>query len=482
VLIELPPGSPLSETDRLAQRVTQQVQEHPAVASVFVEVGGNGSDEAKLTINLKPRDERQVRQQDFEREMRQQFGQIPGARISFESQGAAGNSQDLSLVLTSENADALTETAIAIEQQMRQVTGLVDVSSSASQVRPEILIVPDPQRAADLGVTVQAIARTASIATIGATDANSAKFDLPDRQIPIRVQLNPDTRADLNTLRNLRIPSQSGAMVSLSAVADIRLGSGPATIERFDRARQVTLGANLESLSLGEAFAQVEALPAMQNLPPEVAQRPSGDAEIMRDIFSRFLQALGTGVLCIYAILVLLYNGFLYPFVILTALPLSLGGALIALMITQKELGLFALIGIVLLMGLVTKNAILLVDSALANQRDFGMPQFRAVMESGVSRLRPILMTTFSTIAGMIPIALEIGADAETRSPMAIAVIGGMATATLLTLVVVPVIFTYIDGFQWRMGRWLGNDRLEEESGTPTQGRSSSDPDPQPRT
>ncbi|WP_204153891.1 efflux RND transporter permease subunit [Leptolyngbya sp. CCY15150] len=482
VSIELPPGSPLSETDRLAQRVTQQVQEHPAVASVLVEVGGDGSDAAKLTINLKPRAERQVRQPEFEREMRQQFGQIPGARISFESQGAAGNSQDLRLVLTSENADALTETAIALEQQMRQVTGLVDVNSSASQVRPEILIVPDPQRAADLGVTVQAIARTASIATIGATDANSAKFDLPDRQIPIRVQLNPDTRSDLDTLRNLRIPSQSGAMVSLSAVADIRLGSGPATIERFDRARQVTLGANLEGLSLGEAFAQVETLPALQNLPPEVAQRPAGDAEIMRDIFSRFLQALGTGVLCIYAILVLLYNGFLYPFVILTALPLSLGGALIALMITQKELGLFALIGIVLLMGLVTKNAILLVDSALANQRDYGMPQFRAVMESGVSRLRPILMTTFSTIAGMIPIALEIGADAETRSPMAIAVIGGMVTATLLTLVVVPVIFTYIDGFQWRMGRWLGSDRLEEESATPVHSHPSIDPDPQPRT
>jgi hydrophobe/amphiphile efflux-1 (HAE1) family protein len=463
VEIELPPGSTLAETDGVAQRVTQIVQEHPAVASVFAEAGGDSADEARLTINLKPRSERQIRQNEFERDMRQQFSQIPGARISFVSQGAAGNSQDLNLVLTSENPEALTTAAIALEQQMRQMAGLVDVSSSASQVRPEILIVPDPQRAADLGVTVQAIARTASIATLGATDANSAKFNLPDRQIPIRVQLNPDTRTDLNTLRNLRIPSQSGAMVPLAAVADIRLGSGPATIERFDRARQVTLGANLDGLSLGEAFAQVQALPAFQNLPPEVTQRPSGDAEIMRDIFSRFLQALGTGVLCIYAILVLLYNGFLYPFVILAALPLSIGGALIGLMITQKELGLFALIGIVLLMGLVTKNAILLVDSALANEREFGMPQFRAVMESGVSRLRPIVMTTFSTIAGMLPIALEIGADAETRSPMAIAVIGGMTTATLLTLVVVPVIFTYIDGLQWRMGKWLGRDRDAED-------------------
>ncbi len=471
VAIELPPGSTLSETDAIAQRATRTVQDHSAVSSIFIEVGsagdgsqsaGSGIDAAKLYINLKPKGERDSSQAEFEAQMRQQFSQIPGARVSFESQGAGGSSTDLSLVLKSDNPDALRDVAIALEQQMRELPGLVEVSSSASQVKPEILIVPDPQRAADLGVTVQAIARTATLATIGATDSNSAKFDLPDRQIPIRVQLDPTTRTDLDTLRTLRIPSQSGQLVPLAAVADVRLGSGPATIERFDRARQVTLGANLDGISLGNAFAAVQQLPAMQSRPPDVEQSPSGDAEIMRDIFSRFLSALGTGVLCIYAILVLLYNGFLHPFIILAALPLSIGGALIGLMITQKELGLFALIGIVLLMGLVTKNAILLVDSALANEQAFGMPQFRAVMESGVSRLRPILMTTFSTIAGMLPIALEIGADAETRSPMAIAVIGGMTTATLLTLVVVPVIFTYIDGLQWRIGKWFGGSNSDD--------------------
>ena len=482
VSIELPPGSTLSETNAIAQRTTRLVQDNPAVASIFIEVGsagggsaqnsGGGIDTAKLYINLKPKGERDSSQDEFEAQMRQQFSQIPGARVSFESQGAGGSSTDLTLVLKSENPAALRDVAIALEQQMRELPGLVEVNSSASQVKPEILIVPDPQRAADLGVTVQAIARTATLATIGATDSNSAKFDLPDRQIPIRVQLAPSTRHDLDTLRTLRIPSQSGQLVPLSAVADIRLGSGPATIERFNRARQVTLGANLDGLSLGNAFAAVQQLPAMQSLPPDVEQSPSGDAEIMRDIFSRFLSALGTGVLCIYAILVLLYNGFLHPFVILAALPLSIGGALLGLMLTQKELGLFALIGIVLLMGLVTKNAILLVDSALANEREFGMPQFRAVMESGASRLRPILMTTFSTIAGMLPIALEIGADAETRSPMAIAVIGGMTTATLLTLVVVPVIFTYIDGLQWRIGKWFGwhrTDRPDDSDETSTQ-------------
>jgi multidrug efflux pump subunit AcrB len=207
---------------------------------------------------------------------------------------------------------------------------------------------------------------------------------------------------------------------------------------------------------LGDALAQVKALPALNPLPPEVSEEPAGDAEIMQDVFSRFLMALGMAVLSIYAILVLLYNNFLYPFGILVALPLSIGGALLGLLITQKELGLFALIGIVLLMGLVTKNAILLVDFALSGMQE-GKPQFKAVVEAGVSRLRPILMTSISTIAGMTPIALEWGADGEVRSPMAIAVIGGFSTSTLLTLVVVPVLFTYVDNLNHWLGRLFGD-------------------------
>jgi hydrophobe/amphiphile efflux-1 (HAE1) family protein len=453
VVVELPPGSTLADTDRVAQRTTSVLQQHPAVASMFVEVGTgstDGVDSGRIAVNLKPKGDRTVSQQEFESQMRSQFQRIPGARVRFEAMGAAGSTSDLTVVLKGDNPESLGQVALALEQQMRDLPGLVDVSSSASLVKPEILIVPDPERAADLGVSVQAIARTASLATLGDADANLAKFDLPDRQIPIRVQLDPASRDDLDTLRSLNIPAQNGALVPLSAVADVRFGSGPATIERFERSRQVTLGANLQGLSLGEALTRVEQLPAMQSLPLDVQQQPAGDAEIMRDIFSRFGLALATGIVCIYAILVLLYNNFLHPFTILTALPLSLGGALVALMITQKELGLFALIGIVLLMGLVTKNAILLVDCALANKRELGMPQFKAVLESGVSRLRPIVMTTLSTIAGMTPIALGLGAEGETRSPMAIAVIGGMTTATLLTLVIVPVIFTYIDGLQFR--------------------------------
>jgi multidrug efflux pump subunit AcrB len=457
VSIELPPGSTLQDLDKTAQKTTALIGENPAVVNVLGVVGTGGNSDAGVNkgtiyINLKPREEREISQKEFEQQMREKFEQIPGARISFRSQGGGGSDKALSIVLTSENPQALTQTANDLERQMREISGLVEVTSSASLVKPEILIKPDPERAGDLGVSVQSIARTARLATLGDNESSLAKFDLADRQIPIRVQLAEEFRNDFDIIRNLQIPSQTGDLVPLSAVAEITIGSGPATIDRFDRARQVSIEANLQGISLGDALAKVQALPAMNPLPPDVEQKSDGDAKIMIDIFTRFLSALGLAVLGIYAILVLLYNNFLLPFSILMALPLSIGGALLGLLLTQKELGLFALIGIVLLMGLVTKNAILLVDCSLANERD-GKPQFSAVIEAGVSRLRPILMTTLSTIAGMVPIALELGAGSQTRSPMAIAVIGGMTTSTLLTLVVVPVWFTYVDNFQ----HWLQN-------------------------
>jgi hydrophobe/amphiphile efflux-1 (HAE1) family protein len=460
IAVELPPGSTLQETESVVQEVTKKLQKNSAVESVLANVGGDGGvNSGTMYVKLVAKNERDISQQEFQTQMRQVFRQIPGARITFGSQGAGGGSKDLTIVLKSDNGEVLTDTAKALENQMREVPGLVEVTSSISLVKPEIIIEPDPKRAADLGVSVAAIARTASLALIGDNDANLAKFNLPDRQIPIRVQINPDNRTELETLKNLQVPSQNGTLVPIKAVANIYLGTGPAKIQRFNRNRQVELGANLEGISLGDTLAAVKALPAMSPLPPEVTEEPAGDAKIMRDVFSRFSGALGLAILAIYAILVLLYNNFLYPFAILTALPLSIGGALLGLLVTQKELGLFALIGIVLLMGLVTKNAILLVDFALAGLKE-GKPPFKVVIEAGVSRLRPIVMTSISTIAGMLPIALALGADGEVRSPMAITVIGGFTSSTLLTLVVVPVIFTYVDHFL----HWAGKLFKGEQS------------------
>lgn len=449
ISLELPPGATLNDTVAVANQVNSLLQKNPAVANVLAIPGDSGRVNTGLIyVNLVAKEQRSLTQRQFEEQTRRDFQKIPGARVTFRAQGGAGSSKDVAIVLKSENGDILTQTAQKLERQMRALPGFVEVSSGVSLVKPEIIIQPDPVRAADQGVSVRAIARTASLALIGDNEFNLAKFNLADRQIPIRVKIANDGRSEIETLQNLRVPSSNGTLVPLNSVATISLGSGPAEIQRFDRQRQVNIGANLEGVSLGNAVTQIRALPIMKNLPPEVTEEPFGDARIMRDIFARFLGALSLAIISIYGILVLLYNNFLYPLAILTSLPLSIGGTLIALLITQKELGLYALIGIVLLMGLVTKNAILLVDFALSGI-EAGKPQFKAVIDSGVSRLRPIIMTSVSTIAGMLPIALALGADGEIRAPMAIAVIGGFTTSTLLTLVVVPVIFTYIDSFYY---------------------------------
>ncbi|MEL6880743.1 MAG: efflux RND transporter permease subunit, partial [Cyanobacteria bacterium J06607_10] len=457
--ISLPPGTTLEKTTEVSDRITELLSQHPATDSVFMT---NEPGNSSAFVQLKPKNER-ITRKAFEQELRKDFKAIPGTRINFQSQGAGG-SKTLEIVLSGEDPDLLTQAAQDLTQQMRQVSGLVDVASTAALVQPEVLIRPDPRRAADLGVSVNSIARTASLATLGDADANLADFDAGDRQIPIRVRLKEDAIADLTTLENLQVPGQNGSLVPLIAVADIDFGSGPAQIDRFNRSRQVTVGANLQGITLGQGIAAVDELPVMKNLPDGVRQQPKGDAEIQKEVFSRFGLALGTAILMIYAVLVLLYNDFLYPLAVMVALPLCVGGALMGLLLAQKPMGLFALIGIVLLIGLVTKNSILLVDYALLAMKE-GKTRRQAVIEAGITRLRPILMTSISTVAGMVPIALELGAGGETRSPMAIAVIGGFSTSTLLTLIVVPVFFTFISGTRSRTARVLsratgiGNNR-----------------------
>ncbi|MGB3759435.1 MAG: efflux RND transporter permease subunit, partial [Rivularia sp. (in: cyanobacteria)] len=284
VSIELAPGSTLEDTKQVVTQVTNLITQNPLVESVL-STENVGS--ANLTIKLKSKEERKISQSEFEEKIRPQFGQIPGARISFQSTGAVGGRKDLTIVLQSENPQALKKAADDLEKQMRSLPGLIEASSTASLVKPEILVEPDPQRAADLGVTVQSIARTASLATIGDNDANLAKYNLSDRQIPIRVQIDPKAREDITNIKNLQVPSQNGGLVPLLAVADIRFGSGAATINRFDRMRQVSVEANLQGISLGDGLKAVNELPGMKNLPPEVSQRSSGDAEIMEEIFGR---------------------------------------------------------------------------------------------------------------------------------------------------------------------------------------------------
>ncbi len=443
ISMELPPGSSLETADRASQQLTSLLLKDPSVSTVQTQ---ENIEKATLFVKLKPHEERSTSQQDFEKAFRTQFAKIPGVRLSFDSGGVNGG-KELSIVLKSEDGPALTQAAQALEQQMSRLPGLVEVSSNASLLKPEILIRPDFARAADQGVDVATIARTAILATLGDNDSSLAKFNLSDRQIPIRVQLAPRYREDIETLRNLQIQTKSGGLVPLQSVADVSFGSGPSQIDRLNRARQVSIGANLQGVALGNAVQAVHQLPAFKSLPSTVQEEQFGNAKIQAELFTNIGIALGAAVLFIYTVLVLLFSDFLHPITIMVALPFSIGGAFLGLLLTHKDLGLFALIGIILLLGLVTKNSILLVDFTLLNVRE-GKPLMAAVLESGVARLRPILMTTIAMITGMLPIALGIGAGSQVRSPMAIAIIGGLTTSTLLTLIVVPVLFTYIDKMQ----------------------------------
>ncbi len=269
-----------------------------------------------------------------------------------------------------------------------------------------------------------------------------------DRQIPIRVQLDPRSRNDLQIIKNLRVTGDGGRTVPLEAVADVSVGSGASQIDRYDRGRQISIEGNLNRVPLGTALKQIYHLPALKNLPSSIQLHHSGDIDLQDQVSAQFGKALGGGVFLIYAVLVLLFGNFFHPLTIMAALPLSVGGALFGLLLTGKALVLPALIGMFMLMGIVTKNSILLVEYTLVLIKEAQLTRHEALLEAGASRLRPILMTTVAMIAGMLPIALSIGAGAESRSPMAVAVVGGLVTSTLLTLVVIPVVFTYVDNLQ----------------------------------
>jgi len=301
------------------------------------------------------------------------------------------------------------------------------------------------------------MASAVRVATAGDFEVQLPKLNLPQRQIPIRVRLDQGLRQDLEAIAQLRVASNSG-QVPLSAVADVSLRSGPAQIDRIDRNRNVTIDVELAGRPVGEVLAQVDKLPSLAKLPPGVTRPTSGDAERMAEVFSGFGSAMLTGILAIYIVLVLLFHDFLQPATILAALPLSVGGAIAALLLTHNSFSMPSVIGLLMLMGIVTKNSILLVEYAVMARREHGMPRHEALVDACRKRARPILMTTIAMIAGMLPIALGIGAEPSFRAPMAIAVIGGLLTSTLLSLLVIPVVFTYVDdllGVLRRIGRLL---------------------------
>jgi multidrug efflux pump subunit AcrB len=317
-------------------------------------------------------------------------------------------------------------------------------------LRPEIVIVPDPARAADLGVATADIAEAARIATAGDYSQRLAKLNLPERQVPIRVGFAEATLADPTLVGGLMVPGKNGP-VPLAAVADIRMGSGPSLISRYQRQRNISFSAELNGRPLGEVMAEVQKLPTVKKLPAGVSFLNTGDAEVYIELFLGFLLAMTAGIACIYMVLLLLFNHALQPLTILTAVPLCAGGAFGALWLTGNFLSLPALIGLLMLIGIATKNSILLVDYAVMAEDEGHMSQHDALIDACRKRAQPVIMTSLAMGAGMLPIALGFSGDSSFRAPMAISVIGGLITSTLLSLIVIPAAYTVLDD----LGAWF---------------------------
>ncbi|MDR6672219.1 efflux RND transporter permease subunit [Xanthomonas sp. 1678] len=456
VTLSLPPGSRLAETRALAEQARRTLAAHPHVVSVYTAIGAPaassdpdegggpaaGVTTAVLTANLTPRKDRDgATRQAIEGQLRKDLVLLPGARVSV---GSGESSEGYALVLAAEDGQLLAQHASRVERELRSIPGIGAVTSSASLVRPELVVRPDFARAADLGVTSAAIAETLRVATAGDYSQALAKLNLSERQVPIVVRLANSGRDDLDTLRRLPVPGARGP-VPLESVADLQILSGPSELTRYDRIRNVDLSVELNGLPLGEVEAAAAALPSLRNLPKGVSVAATGDAEAMGELATGFAIAMLSGVLCVYMVLVLLLKDFAQPLTVLVALVLSVPGAFAALLATGSTLSMPSMIGLIMLMGITTKNSILLVDYIVIARRDHGLDRLAAIVDACRKRARPIVMTTIAMGAGMLPIAIGLGADPSFRSPMAIGVIGGLITSTVLCLLVIPVAYSYMD-------------------------------------
>lgn len=454
VYLELAPGATLEQTKQSAEEARQLLKNIPHVKTIYTAIGGgnaggdafssSGAPETRLATLTILLDERAARpsKQIIEDNIREALVNLDGVRSKV---GLGGSGEKYVLMLSGDDSAALQRASDAVSQDLRTIPGIGNIASSASLIRPEMIVRPDFSKAADLGVTSSAISETLRIATNGDYDFALAKLNLSQRQVPVVVQLSDDARLDQSILERLSVPGSKGP-VMLAQVASLSLEGGPAVIDRYDRSRNVQIEVELAKLTLGEVTAAVKKLPSIQHLPAGVKQIEIGDAEVMAELFNSFALAMLTGVLCIYIVLVLLFKDFLHPFTILVALPLSLGGAFVALLVTHKSFSMPSLIGLVMLMGIATKNSILLVEYAILAQREHGLSRFDALIDACHKRARPIVMTTIAMGAGMLPIAAGWSAgDTSFRSPMAVAVIGGLITSTFLSLLIIPAVFTYVD-------------------------------------
>ncbi|THD82532.1 MAG: efflux RND transporter permease subunit [Phenylobacterium sp.] len=468
VNIQGPPGATASDMEGVAQRINAVFNGDANITGVFVQIGsvvsggfggpgsgGGGGDLRAGTATILLRSDRHVSGDQIRAKYHAALRAIPDARVDFlDFQGQAGVQQ----ILSGDNPDALNRAALELEREMRTIPVISDPRPSVPPTGPEVVIRPKPAESARLGVSADTIASIARVATVGDIDANVPKLDEGERRIPIRVRLPEDARADLSRLAGLQVPTAGGGTTRLDAVADVSFEAGAAQISRLNRKRQITIEAALNGSTLGQATQAIQKLPIMHHLPPSVGGADIGQQEAMRELFASFGMAIFAGVSMIFGVLVLLFRSFFKPAVILSALPLAVGGAFLGLLIFHLSLSIPSLIGFLMLLGLAAKNSILLVEYAIEGERA-GLTQREALIEACRERARPIVMTTVAMAAGMLPTALALEKGAEFRQPMAVAVIGGLITSTLLSLVLVPVVYEFVDDFeQWlrpKLGRLI---------------------------
>ena len=460
--VELPPGTRLADTDAATDLVAKRITARPDIQGVFVLGGtllGGGEEvrKATLIVTLKPRKDRVLKQSQIRGEIDRDLSDIPDIRYFFMQDDGQ---REFQLVVTGRDGEAVSKAAADLTSQAKRIPFLQNVVSTAELDRPELRVYPRSEVAAELGITTETISEAVRIATIGDIGANLAKFDVGERQVPIRVQLKTSARESRQLIESLKIGTASGNSVPLSAVATFDYGQGPTAIDRYDRTRRIVLGAGLTTgTALGDAVKAVMALPAARNLPPGVEIKQFGAAEVMGEVFESFEKAMGAGLMMVYAVLVLLFASFLQPITILFSLPLSIGGAITALALTGNPISLPVVIGILMLMGIVTKNAIMLADFAVEEMKR-GVSRAEAIVDAGRKRARPIIMTTIAMVGGMLPSALALDSGGEFRAPMAIAVIGGLISSTVLSLLFVPAVFVMMDNvgswLWWIFGRFVG--------------------------
>ena len=469
VRIFLPPGTTRAQAEQISTQARQIVETAPEVVQVVERVNvGN----ANLNITLS--DDRKRTSVEIERSLAPRLTAIADARVNFQSQsgggpeGGGGGGRDLTLNLGGADPVQLIAVANKIADEMQTIPELRAPRVQGDVVRPEIVIRPRLDLAADLGVTTAALGQTIRLATIGDIDQNSAKFSLNDRQVPIRVALPVSARRDIGTLQNLPVPTSGGGSVPLKSVAEISFGAGPTIVQRTNQVRRIAVGADLApGLTPGDAWPKVRALPSMRNLPQGITELKLGDSKWQEELMVNFVIALISGILLVFAVLVLLYKRALVPFVNMGSLLLAPLGAAFALWVTGNPLSLPVFIGLLMLLGIVAKNSILLVDFAV-EEIDRGVEKDEAILEAGHKRAQPIVMTTVAMVAGMVPVALSLTGDGSFRGPMAITVIGGLIFSTVLTLLIVPGTFSIaLDMERW-IARKLGKLMVSDEQQTPT--------------